>query len=174
MPPRIFWINLPAATLPLVLLFIILHLEKSDRNFREQIKSMDWFGILLVSAALVGILYATLSGGAVSPWSSPGIIASMVLGLVALTGFILYEAFVAGIHFGGEPLIPLRVFGTRTAAIGYSMVMLHSVVWCSMAFSFPIYVRLPSIAKIFQLTPNNRFSLSKVQLNSARDSKCCP
>jgi hypothetical protein len=140
MPPRIFWINLPIATLPLLVLLIVLHLKPSNQPFWEQIKSMDWLGIFLVSTALVGILYAILSGGAVFPWSSPAVIASMVVGLGALVGFVLHEGFVAGIHIGAEPLIPLRVFETRTAGIGYVMVMLHSVVWCSMAFSFPIYV----------------------------------
>lgn len=140
MTSRIFWINLPAATVPLAVLFVILHLQEEKQSFKEQMKLMDWLGIVLITTALVGILYATFSGGAVFPWSSPTIVGSMTLGVVSFIAFIFHEAFVAGVYLRAEPLIPLRLFGTRTAWIGYLMVVMQSIVWCSIAFCYPIYV----------------------------------
>lgn len=138
---RIFWVNVPIATIALILLFVLLHLKQAKQSFRNQIKSMDWLGIFLISVSLVGVLYALLSGGIVFPWRSPRIIAPVIIGGLAFIAFIVYESVVAGKRFGPEPLIPMRIFSPKTASIGYSVVLLHAVAWCSLAFNFPLYVR---------------------------------
>lgn len=52
-------------------------------------------GNVLVIAATASIVVALTWAGIQHPWSSAQVLVPLILGLVGLTGFFLYEAFVA-------------------------------------------------------------------------------
>jgi MFS family permease len=151
---RIFWANLPITFIPLILLTMVLHIREERKPFLEQIKSMDWMGIFLLSGSMTSLLYAILAGGDIYPWNSPIIVVLLVVGVVSLVAFILHEGFVAGKYFWPEPLIPLRLFANGTAAAGYLIVIVHAIVLASLAFDYPLYV------------PNSHPSINTVPLTN--------
>jgi hypothetical protein len=68
---------------------------------------LDWPGALLVTLGLGGIVYGLIESSKAA-WSRPGIIAALLLGAVAMAGFIAVE-----IH-RSTPMIPTRLFRSRT------------------------------------------------------------
>ncbi len=99
----VFFINLPLAV---VVIAITLRHVTESRN--EEIGgSLDWPGALLVTLGLGGAVYGLIestNGG----WSHPGILASLLLGILALAGFIAVEMNRAA------PMMPTRLFRSRT------------------------------------------------------------
>lgn len=136
----LFWINLPAVSIPLVVLFLIFHLREEQKRFLEQIISMDWLGIFLLSTALITTLYALFAGGDALPWNSASIISLLILGPTFFTLFVLHEAFIAGKYLRPKALVPLRIFANRTAASGYIVVIIHAIVLATLANYYPLYV----------------------------------
>lgn len=68
------------------------------------------------------------------PWSSWRTLLPLLLGLAGIVGFVLYEHFIAA-----RPLVALRIFKSRTAAVNYIGTVLHGVIlWC-MLYYLPLY-----------------------------------
>lgn len=98
----VFFINLPLAA---VVIAIALRHVPESRNADIGGK-LDWPGALLVTLGLGGIVYG-LIGSSNAGWS-PEIIAALLLGAVALAGFIAVEIHQAA------PMMPTRLFYSRT------------------------------------------------------------
>ena len=67
-------------------------------------------------------------------WSSPRTLVPLILGICGFFVFVLYEIYVVK-----TPLIPLSIFGSRTAAVNYFGTMVHGIVlWC-LLYYLPLY-----------------------------------
>ena len=67
-------------------------------------------------------------------WSSFHTLVPLFLGVCGFLGFVLYETRAAK-----TPLIPLGIFGNRTAATNYFGTMVHGIVlWC-LLYYLPLY-----------------------------------
>jgi hypothetical protein len=146
---RVFWVNLPLTIPPTILLMIFLRLKHVPKPFFQQIKSMDWTGIALLTGSLMGILYAIFSGGVAFPWKSAHILAPMIVGVIGIICFVLHQGFVAP-KFNGTLIIPLRLFASRTAAIGYFIILIHAIILSSIANYYPLYVRTPNTREFYE------------------------
>ena len=74
-------------------------------------------------------------GGASWPWDSAHVIATIVVGFVALVAFVLWECYV---HLK-EPLVPMRLFlhrpwvaSTILSGLGQSIYYAFAIVWPQM------------------------------------------
>ena len=107
----IFYINLPLGILALVVLAVTLPAQSSFTKH-----TIDYLGAGLLAAALAAVILVTDLGGVAYPFSSPLMIALIVVAVVGLTGFIVVERRAA------EPILPLRLFRIRdvwvTSAVG--------------------------------------------------------
>ena len=99
----VFFINIPLAIS--VIALAVRHVPES-RNTGAQ-ATLDWPGALLVTLGLGGVVYALIESTG-SGWADPAILASSVLGALALVAFVGAEMRVA------SPMMPLRLF--RSAA----------------------------------------------------------
>ena len=99
----VFFINLPLAA---VVIAIALRHVPESRNL-EMRGNLDWPGALLVTFGLGGVVYGLIESSNVG-WSHPGILASLLLGVLALAGFLVVEARRAA------PMMPPRLFRSRT------------------------------------------------------------
>src|SRR5689334_3088101 len=97
----IFWLNVPIGLALIPLAFLRLR-ESYGPN-----KHLDLPGVGLASAGLFGIVWGLVRGNQVG-WGSPEIVGSLVLGIVVLGLFLLWELRTA------EPMLPLRFFRNRT------------------------------------------------------------
>lgn len=101
----VFFINLPLAV---VVIALSLRHVTDSRN-AEAKGRLDWPGALLVTLGLGGIVYGLIESSNVG-WSDPAVSASLLLGVLALAGFVAVETRAAA------PMMPMRLFRSRTFA----------------------------------------------------------
>ena len=130
----IFWINLPFCGLGFLTLPFCLRLNHPPGRRKSQLLRFDWAGAILLTAATTSFLMPVSWGGVLSAWSSFRTLVPLILGICGLFLFVLYEIYVAK-----TPLIPLRIFNSRTAAVSYIGTLVHGMVlWCSLYY-LPLY-----------------------------------
>jgi EmrB/QacA subfamily drug resistance transporter len=99
----IFYINLPLGFVALAVIGIAFKPHTAHVKHR-----IDYMGAALLATALTCIILFTSQGGTLLPWSSPQLWMTIVLGLVAIGGFVYEERLAA------EPIMPLELFRHRT------------------------------------------------------------
>ncbi len=99
----VFYTNVPLAIVALVLTFRFV----PDSRDEEAAGPLDWGGAGLATLALGGIVYG-LTESPAQGFSSPLVIAALVIGAMALGAFLLVETRVS------EPLMPLELFRSRS------------------------------------------------------------
>ncbi len=99
----IFWLNVPIGLLTIP--FALSRLTES----RGPDRALDLPGLGLVSAGLLGVVWALVRGNSVG-WTSPQIVATFVGGLIVLGLFVAWELRAAA------PMLPMRFFRNRTFA----------------------------------------------------------
>ncbi|MBV9709567.1 MAG: MFS transporter [Ktedonobacteraceae bacterium] len=99
----VFFINVPLAIIVLAVLF--WHVPESRDE--ESDRHVDWVGSLLVTIGLGALVYGLIQAGS-SGFNSPVVLVPLLLGVIALIGFVLYEARSA------HPMLPLNLFRSRT------------------------------------------------------------
>lgn len=120
---RIFYLNIPICVICFGGIHQFLTLRVRRTPFMSKIRRMDWIGIILFMASTTSLLFGITVGGTVYEWTSFRTLLPLVLGWVGLFGFVIIEAYLAK-----EPMAPLRVFHSRTAASAYIGTFLHGVV----------------------------------------------
>jgi len=101
----VFFINLPLAAAVLAVAW--WHVPES-RNDEEQ-GSLDWPGAALATFGLGGLVYGLIEAPQ-RGWGSPDIVATLAFGVLALAAFVYVE------RHRPNPMLPLRLFGSRTFA----------------------------------------------------------
>ncbi|WP_396332565.1 MDR family MFS transporter [Burkholderia anthina] len=99
----IFTINLPLGFLALAVIGLAFRPHTAHVKHR-----IDYMGAAFLATALTCVILFTSEGGSLLPWSSPQLWMTLVLGLVAIGGFIYEERLAA------EPIMPLELFRQRT------------------------------------------------------------
>lgn len=99
----VFFINVPLAVVILALTFWRM---PESRNEAEE-GPLDWQGAALATLGLGGLVYALIEAPQ-RGWTNPYIVAGLLLGVVLLIAFVLVEERVR------EPMLPLKLFKSRT------------------------------------------------------------
>ncbi len=101
----IFWINVPigAVALPLA-----MRLLPDSRGARER---LDLVGATLITGAVVAVVWALVRVDQAG-WTSAEIVSCLVAGVLLLIAFVAWE------RRSREPMVPLRLFRSRTFAVG--------------------------------------------------------
>ncbi|GAW13743.1 hypothetical protein EKO27_g1637 [Xylaria grammica] len=141
----IFYINLPLAGITLAMVIVSLGaLPKGATVSLSSIKRVDFAGNALLVAAITSILLALTWGGSEFPWSSWRTILPLVLGLVGLPLFLLFETRVP------EPTTPFRLFSNRTSFAGLWCAFTHNMLVFWILFVLPIYFQAVLRASAFK------------------------
>jgi len=130
----IFYINLPIIGVAFIFVPLFLRSNFAPANLAFQLRRVDWIGCVLFIASTTSFLIPITWGGVSYAWSSWHTLVPLLLGLLGLICFILYEACVAA-----EPLIPLTIFQNRTAAVNYLGTIIHGMILWSLLFYLPLY-----------------------------------
>ncbi len=101
----IFWINVPIGVL-----VVALVLRYLPENFGPR-TPLDLVGLLLVTGAAGGVVWALMRGNRAS-WGSVEVLATLVVGLLLTVVFVLWEGR------SPAPMLPLHLFHTRAFAAG--------------------------------------------------------
>jgi EmrB/QacA subfamily drug resistance transporter len=106
----VFYINLPIGLVALAVIAAVLHIP-----VRRTAHRIDYLGMATVAAAATCLVLVTSLGGTTWAWSSPGIIALAVAGMVLAALFVLIE------RRAEEPVLPPRLFRGRTFVLCAAM-----------------------------------------------------
>ncbi|KAJ4389868.1 hypothetical protein N0V93_007340 [Gnomoniopsis smithogilvyi] len=110
-----FYINIPLTSIAIFVVAFVLPLKRVKGNAKEKLLKIDYYGsvIMLFSATL--ILIPLSWGGTKYAWSSAGVIAPLVLGVVLFVAFLAVELKVAPL-----PIIPMHIFKIPTVSAAYT------------------------------------------------------
>jgi EmrB/QacA subfamily drug resistance transporter len=127
----IFYVNLPLGIVALVVTNRVLQLPAVKREVK-----IDWWGALLIVAAVSSILLATQTGGTDYPWASWQVVGLFVLGAVLLVGFVVRE------RMAPEPILPLELFRMRVFTVSNIIAFISGVAMFGALAFLPQYLQL--------------------------------
>ena len=125
----IFWLNVPIGLVLLPIAWSRLSESKGPN------RSLDLPGLGLASAGLLGVVWGLVRGNEYG-WTSTGVLAPIIAGVVLLGAFVLWE------RGAREPMVPLRFF--RSRAFSAANVV-------SLLMSFGVFGAIFLLAQFFQV-----------------------
>ncbi|CAD6446131.1 2b786199-f3c9-4435-9480-7ab88f4ac46b [Sclerotinia trifoliorum] len=132
----VFYINIPVASLGLLLIVLFLHVKwQKERTLMQKLRRVDFAGNAVFIAATISILIALTNAGTVYSWSNWRTILPIVLGFAGLGVFVLYEWS----GYCAEPTLPPVLFTNRTSATGFALTMLHAMFLYWEIYFLPVY-----------------------------------
>ncbi|KAF2871121.1 major facilitator superfamily domain-containing protein [Massariosphaeria phaeospora] len=116
------WLCLPIAGFGFLLGFWCLKLRPIDQSFTQQLRHLDWIGMILFAGGCTLFALPLSWAGALYPWSSWRTIVPFIVGFLMLTLLAFYE------RNPRTPVFPYRIFSNRTAASTLIVAFLHGSV----------------------------------------------
>ncbi|KAI0062470.1 MFS general substrate transporter [Artomyces pyxidatus] len=131
-----FYVNLPTGGAAGTILFVFLNLNPHQgMSFREHMRQFDFLGLALIISGVVCVLLGFNSGE--TSWSTTETIVLLVVG-----GVLMVAATVNEIYTHRSPIIPPRLFKTRTTSIILIGAFIHSVMLFGGAYYLPLYFQV--------------------------------
>ncbi len=125
----IFWINLPIG-----LIAIALVLARLRETFGP-VAALDVTGLLLVAIAALGLVWSLLRGNAAG-WTSPEVTGTVIAGLAFTVAFVLWELRTPA------PMVPMRLFASRSFASGVLASFLFYAAMYGVLFLLPQFLQV--------------------------------
>ena len=126
----IFWINIPVALIAIVLTLVAKPAQQPHRG-----ESLDMTGAVLSTAGM-GLAVLGLQQAAVWGWSSLATWACIVVGILFIAVFVLWELRV------DTPLVPMRLFSNRGFAVDNAVLFLLSICFVPLFFFASLYAQV--------------------------------
>lgn len=135
-----FWINLPTGGAAAVVLFFFLHLNPTKKStVREVASKFDFLGLFLLIGGVVLVLMGfQLAETASEGWRAPETLTTLILGGVVLVAGAVNEMFLKT----REPIVPPRLFKTRTTTGILVSVFFHAATFFTASYYVPLYFQI--------------------------------
>ncbi|RDX43364.1 MFS amino acid permease [Lentinus brumalis] len=131
-----FFMNLPTGAVGFALLFFFLNLNPHQgRSFREHLAVFDFVGLLLIFAGVILILLGF--NFSETSWSTRETIAPLAVGVACLI-----TASVNELLTNRSPIIPPRLFKTRTTGLILISTFLHALATFAGTYYLPVYFQV--------------------------------
>ncbi|KAL1674454.1 major facilitator superfamily domain-containing protein [Schizophyllum commune] len=131
-----FFINLPTGGFAIAVLFFFLHLNPHQgRSLREHVAAFDFVGLFLIVGGVICLLLGF--NFSEKRWDDAKTIALLVVG-----GCLLVCAGINEWFTSREPIIPPRLFKTRTTGLILLSSFLHAVTFFEGAYYLPLYYQI--------------------------------
>ncbi|KAL4257764.1 MFS transporter superfamily protein [Pleurotus pulmonarius] len=115
----------------------IYRLRTPSGTFREKIGRMDWIGNLIVVAATTSCVIALTWSGIQFSWRSAHVLVPLLVGLIGLAAFLVYEAY-----FPKNPVrieVPFVVMSTSTGLSGFVQTFIMPIALLALVYFMPVY-----------------------------------
>ncbi|KAG8773549.1 hypothetical protein FRC12_002470 [Ceratobasidium sp. 428] len=130
-----FWVNLPTGGLA-ALALLRLRLNPTPRKpLSFYLETFDFAGLFLIMAGVVLLLIGFNSGE--TNWNSAKTIALIVVG-----GVLLIAGAINEMYTSRGPIIPPRLFKTRTTAMLLVSVFIHAMAFFAASYYLPLYFQV--------------------------------
>ncbi|PFH54197.1 hypothetical protein AMATHDRAFT_169852 [Amanita thiersii Skay4041] len=131
-----FFINLPTGGFAAGVLFLFLNLNPHQgRSLRQHVQEFDFLGLFLIVGGVVCLLIGFNSSE--TSWSSSETIALLTVGCVLLLSGGVNEVLTKR-----SPIVPPRLFKTRTTSIILLSAFFHALGFFSGAYYLPLYFQI--------------------------------
>lgn len=131
-----FLINLPTGGVAASMIFFSLNLNPHQgRTFREHVAEFDFIGLILVVGGIVCLLLGFNESE--TSWSQPSTIALISVGCAMLLACAANEAYTKR-----SPIVPPRLFQTRTTSILLITTFFQGLGFFAGAFYLPLYFQV--------------------------------
>ncbi|TFK76316.1 MFS general substrate transporter [Pluteus cervinus] len=131
-----FWINLPTGGVAAAILFFFLNLNPHEgRPLKQHLEEFDFVGLFLIVVGVVCLLIG-FNQSEIS-WSSKSTISLLVVG-----GVLLILGAVNEIYTKRHPIVPPRLFKTRTTGIILVTTFFHALAFFAGAYYLPVYFQV--------------------------------
>jgi EmrB/QacA subfamily drug resistance transporter len=123
----IFFVNLPAGAVALVLLARVANSPRHSVPF-------DWAGQVAAVAAMGGLTYGAIEAGSAGI-TAPGVLAALAVAVVGLVVFVVLQAR------GRHPMLPLSLFRSRTVSVAVAIGFAFMVGYYGLPFVMSLYLQ---------------------------------
>ncbi|KIO20949.1 hypothetical protein M407DRAFT_80977 [Tulasnella calospora MUT 4182] len=132
----LFYMNLPLTGFAALLALFSLELIKgpTEDTFKNKMRRLDLTGNAMIIVSTTITIVALTWAGVQHSWSSAAVLVPLILGLLGIGAFFVYEAKVAV-----EPVVPWELMSNRTSLLGYVSVFLHGIVSTAVIYYLPLY-----------------------------------
>lgn len=149
----IFLINLPTGGIAALILLLCLRVPRNKKKtFRQHAKEFDYLGLTLITGGVASLLVGLNNGEA--NWNRVQAIVPLVIGAVAILAGAINE-----IYTKQSPVIPPRLFRTRTTAGVIGIVFSQGLVFFAGAFFLPVYFQVLGSSALMAGVRNLPFAL---------------
>ncbi|PSS06598.1 hypothetical protein PHLCEN_2v3656 [Hermanssonia centrifuga] len=130
----LFYLNLPVTGVAFGLVWMFLKVRTPHGSIKAKLARVDWLGNLIIIAGTTLAIVGLTFGGIRFPWVSAQVLAPLIIGVLTIIGFIMYERYIPG-----EPAVPWAVISNRTSLAGYMTTMAHGIIMISLIYYLPVY-----------------------------------
>ncbi|GBE86270.1 Efflux pump FUS6 [Sparassis crispa] len=130
----LFYMNLPLTGVAFALVVIFLRVRSPNGSILTKLARVDWSGSAIIMAGSTLVIIGLTWGGIQYPWSSANVLAPLIIGLVLIGAFFVFEAKVPR-----EPTIPWEVVTNRTSLGGFVGTFVHGLASISVIYYLPVY-----------------------------------
>lgn len=127
----VFYVNLPIGIIALAVIYRVLPPLKVP-GVQSKI---DYWGVTLMTVAIIPLLLALVWGGHQYPWASAQILGLFALAAVASAAFILAETRAA------EPILPLSLFRNPIYTVSIAVVFLTAIGMFGSMTYIPLFIQ---------------------------------
>jgi hypothetical protein len=127
------WINLPLTGVGFFLVFFFLRLRPLEGSFLSKIRRLDGLGMVLFTIGCAAFVLPLSWAGSLYAWGSWQTLLPLVIGIVALVIFAIYE------RRPENPVLPHRLFGSVTAVVSLVGAFIHGLVIYNLNLYLPLF-----------------------------------
>ena len=127
------WINLPLVAISAGCSIFFMRLKPIEGTLRSRLARLDWIGMALFTIGCTAVSLSLSWAGALYPWSSWRTILTLVVGLVGLVIFVIYEKRPA------EAVIPYRFLTSQTSLATLIGGFMHGIVLYPLLLYLPLF-----------------------------------
>ncbi|CAK5275831.1 unnamed protein product [Mycena citricolor] len=132
--PPIGVLNLPLTGVTFALVAVFLRVRTPPGSVKEKLGKVDWIGNALAIFGSGLVIIGLAWGGIRYPWASAPVLTTLILGMLFLGTFAVYEATVPT-----RPTIPIDVISNRTSLSGLLTVATHSIASTAIIYYLPVF-----------------------------------
>jgi EmrB/QacA subfamily drug resistance transporter len=127
----IFYINIPLGIVAFGVIGAVFHSRAEHVRHR-----IDYLGAVLLAGGLAAVVLYTSLGGTTYPWGSPGMIALLFAGILALVAFVFVE------RRAEEPILPLELFRSRAFTVSSTVGFIVGLALFGAVTYLPLYLQV--------------------------------